>query len=63
MLFVVDLSVIHSSTCTGDRVYLFNVAFHERKLKSDALDAAETGERIRIQENWIFDDFCEEDYM
>lgn len=35
----------------------------ERKLKLDALDAAETKERIRIQENWIFDDFCEEDYM
>jgi hypothetical protein len=36
----------------------------DRKLKSDALDAAETEEeRMRIQENWIFDDFCEEDYM
>ncbi|OOQ90203.1 phosphotransferase [Penicillium brasilianum] len=36
----------------------------ERKLKADALDAAETEEaRARIEENWIFDDFCEEDYM
>ncbi|KAF3394555.1 Endochitinase B1 [Penicillium rolfsii] len=36
----------------------------ERQLKSDALDAAETEEdRIRIRENWIFDDFCEEDYI
>jgi hypothetical protein len=36
----------------------------ERNLKADALDAAETEEeRARIQENWIFDDFCEEEYM
>ncbi|EEH10506.1 conserved hypothetical protein [Histoplasma capsulatum G186AR] len=36
----------------------------EQKLKADALDAAETEEeRVKIQENWIFDDFCEEDYM
>jgi hypothetical protein len=35
----------------------------ERKLKADALDAAEDEERARIKENWIFDDFCEEDYM
>ncbi|EER29794.1 hypothetical protein CPC735_011120 [Coccidioides posadasii C735 delta SOWgp] len=36
----------------------------ERKLKADALDAAETKEeRARIEENWIFDDFCEEDYI
>ncbi|KAJ5796191.1 uncharacterized protein N7518_004731 [Penicillium psychrosexuale] len=35
----------------------------ERKLRADALDAAETEEeRIRIQENWIFDDFSEDDY-
>lgn len=35
----------------------------ERKLKADTLDAAETDEeRARIQENWIFDDFCEGDY-
>ena len=35
----------------------------ERKLKADALDAAETEEeRARIHENWIFDDFCEQDY-
>lgn len=35
----------------------------ERKLQADALDAAETEEeRVRINENWIFDDFCEEDY-
>ncbi|EAW09030.1 uncharacterized protein ACLA_077770 [Aspergillus clavatus NRRL 1] len=35
----------------------------ERKLKADALGAAETEEeRARIEENWIFDDFCEEDY-
>ncbi|KAH1514029.1 hypothetical protein KXX29_001403 [Aspergillus fumigatus] len=35
----------------------------ERKLTADALDAAETEEeRVRINENWIFDDFCEEDY-
>ncbi|KAL4735270.1 kinase-like domain-containing protein [Aspergillus similis] len=35
----------------------------ERKLKADALDAAETEEeRARIDKNWIFDDFCEEDY-
>lgn len=35
----------------------------ERKLRADALDAAETEEeRIRIRENWIFDDFSEEDY-
>lgn len=35
----------------------------ERKLKADALDAAETAEeRARIEENWIFDDFCEEEY-
>lgn len=36
----------------------------ERNLNVDALDAAETDEeRARIQENWIFDEFCEEDYM
>lgn len=35
----------------------------ERTLKADALDEAETDERARIEENWIFDDFCEEDYM
>lgn len=36
----------------------------ERKLKADALDAAETDEeRATVEENWIFDDFCEEDYM
>ncbi|KAK2879399.1 hypothetical protein FQN49_000917 [Arthroderma sp. PD_2] len=35
-----------------------------RKLKADALDAAETDEeRAFVQEHWIFDDFCEEDYM
>jgi hypothetical protein len=35
----------------------------ERKLKADALDAAETDEqRALIQANWIFDDFPEEDY-
>ncbi|KAH1573020.1 hypothetical protein KXX17_009265 [Aspergillus fumigatus] len=35
----------------------------ERKLTADALDAAETEEeRVRINENWIFDDFCEDDY-
>lgn len=35
----------------------------ERKLRADALDAAETEEeRTRIRENWIFDDFSEEDY-
>ena len=35
----------------------------ERKLKADALDAAETEEeRARIQDHWIFDDFSEEDY-
>ncbi|KAJ5461216.1 uncharacterized protein N7458_002768 [Penicillium daleae] len=37
---------------------------YERNLKADTLGAAKTeGERIRIQENWIFDDFCEEDYV
>jgi hypothetical protein len=36
---------------------------HERKFKADALDAAETKEeKARIEENWIFDDFYEEDY-
>lgn len=36
----------------------------ERKLRADALDAAETQEdRTIIQENWIFDDFSEEEYM
>ena len=36
----------------------------EKKLKPDALDAKETEEeRARLQENWIFDDFCEEDYL
>lgn len=36
----------------------------ERKLKADALEAAETNEERRtIQENWIFDDYCMEDYM
>ena len=36
----------------------------ERKLRADALDAAETEEeRERIKENWIFDDFSEEEYM
>ncbi|PYH97880.1 phosphotransferase [Aspergillus ellipticus CBS 707.79] len=33
-------------------------------LKQDTLEAAETAEeRTRIEENWIFDDFCEDDYM
>ncbi|PWY89730.1 kinase-like protein [Aspergillus heteromorphus CBS 117.55] len=33
-------------------------------LKTHALDAAETAEeRARIEENWIFGDFCEGDYM
>ncbi|CDM36121.1 unnamed protein product [Penicillium roqueforti FM164] len=35
---------------------------HEGKLRADALDMAETEERTRIQENWIFDDFSEDDY-
>jgi hypothetical protein len=36
----------------------------ERKLKVDALDAAEsTEERLSICENWIFDDFDEQDYL
>ncbi|KAM5433157.1 hypothetical protein MferCBS31731_007154 [Microsporum ferrugineum] len=36
----------------------------EQKLKSDAFDAAETDEeRAKIREHWIFDDFCEEEYM
>ncbi|KXG47261.1 Aminoglycoside phosphotransferase [Penicillium griseofulvum] len=35
----------------------------EKNLKRDALDAAETPEeKTRIQDNWIFDDFSEEDY-
>jgi hypothetical protein len=35
----------------------------ERKLKADALEAAETDEqRAIVQANWIFDDFQEEDY-
>lgn len=35
----------------------------ERKLKSDALDAAETDEeRVHLKENWIFEEFFE-DYM
>lgn len=33
-------------------------------LKKDALDAAEAAEeRAWIDENWIFDDFCDDDYM
>lgn len=36
----------------------------EKKLKLDAFDAAETDEeRTRLRDNWIFDDFREEDYM
>lgn len=36
----------------------------ERKLKADALEAAESAdEREEICENWIFDDFDEEDYL
>ncbi|KAJ5915851.1 hypothetical protein N7454_010992 [Penicillium verhagenii] len=36
----------------------------ERKLKADALEAAETDEeKAIVQANWIFDDFSEEDYM
>jgi hypothetical protein len=36
----------------------------ERKLKVDALDAAEsTEERLSICENWVFGDFDEEDYL
>ncbi|KAJ6102628.1 hypothetical protein N7486_005055, partial [Penicillium sp. IBT 16267x] len=36
----------------------------ERKLKADALEAAETDEqRAIVRANWIFDDFTEEDYM
>ena len=36
----------------------------ERTLKKDAIAAAETAEeRRRIEENWIFDDFCEDDYL
>ncbi|RAK98730.1 uncharacterized protein BO80DRAFT_495297 [Aspergillus ibericus CBS 121593] len=36
----------------------------EQRLKKAALDAAETAEeRMRIEENWIFDDFCEDEYM
>ena len=36
----------------------------EVKLKADALDAAESEEeRVRTREHWIFDDFCEEDYL
>ncbi|PWY83887.1 hypothetical protein BO94DRAFT_557708 [Aspergillus sclerotioniger CBS 115572] len=36
----------------------------ERTLKGDALAAAETtGERRLIEQNWIFDDFSEDDYM
>ncbi|GAB1208194.1 hypothetical protein APSETT445_006935 [Aspergillus pseudonomiae] len=35
----------------------------ERTLKKEALDAAERAEERRIEENWIFDDLCEDDYM
>ncbi|KAJ0417258.1 kinase-like domain-containing protein [Aspergillus carlsbadensis] len=36
----------------------------ERKLKVDALEAAETEEeRLGLEQNWIFDDFEEDDYM
>jgi hypothetical protein len=36
----------------------------ERKLKADALEAAESvAERMVVGENWIFDDFDEEEYM
>lgn len=36
----------------------------ERKLKADALDAAETDEeRQHLIDNWLFDDFSEEEYM
>jgi hypothetical protein len=39
------------------------VKAYERKLRADALYAAKIEEeRIRIRENWIFDDFSEEDY-
>ena len=36
----------------------------ERNLFADALDAAESlEEKTKIKENWIFGDFCEEDYL
>lgn len=36
----------------------------KRRLMADALDAAESEEeRTRIKENWIFGDFCEEEYL
>jgi hypothetical protein len=36
----------------------------EQKLKADALEAAESdAERETVRENWIFDDFNEEEYM
>ncbi|KAJ5366457.1 hypothetical protein N7541_000398 [Penicillium brevicompactum] len=36
----------------------------ERNLMADALDAVESDEeKTRIKENWIFGDFCEEDYL
>jgi hypothetical protein len=36
----------------------------EMKLKADALEAAESEEeRTRLEENWIFDDFEEDNYM
>jgi hypothetical protein len=42
MLFVIDLSAIHSSTCTGDRAYLFNSAFHDITIDYYLLGLSET---------------------
>jgi hypothetical protein len=36
----------------------------ERKLKTDALEAVESEEeRMRLEQNWIFDDFPEDEYL
>ncbi|KAJ5568609.1 hypothetical protein N7450_011095, partial [Penicillium hetheringtonii] len=36
----------------------------EKKLKAETFEAVETEEeRKRLKENWIFDDFCEDDYI
>ncbi|EGE06931.1 hypothetical protein TEQG_05984 [Trichophyton equinum CBS 127.97] len=60
-----DMEAIGVSTEGWVRLELYEeVKQHEMKLKADALGAAETKEeRARTREHWIFDDYCEEDYL
>ena len=63
-----QLQVCHEVVGVGNEGWVPVELYEEakrraEKLKADALDSAEPEEVTQIQQNWIFDDFCEDDYM